>query len=114
MEGDGGVYNFTHVATKKAYPNYRYERIIVSFNSASRRHLEWLRVKLEPHAGGPGWLTITPPKNGRHEFTSLRYGKTAGLRLLPLLYRDASVPRLDRKWRIWDSYRSRHGAEGGT
>ena len=41
MEGDGGVYNFTHVATKKAYPNYRYERITVSFNSASRRHLEW-------------------------------------------------------------------------
>jgi hypothetical protein len=63
MEGDGGIANFTHAATRKAYPNYRYERIVVGFNSASRSHLEWLRVKLQPYAGGPGWLTITPPKD---------------------------------------------------
>ena len=114
MEGDGGIANFTHAATKKAYPNYRYERIVVAFNSASRHHLEWLRLKLLPYAGGPGWLTVTPPKRGRHEFTSLRYGKIAGLQLLPLLYRDPTVPRLARKWQIWNNYCERHGADGGT
>lgn len=108
MDGDGGITNFVHAATKKSYPDYRYERIVVGFNSASRAHLEWLRMKLEPYAGGPGWLEITPPKSGRHEFVTLRYGKRDGLRLLPHLYRDPSVPRFERKYRIWQSYITRH------
>ena len=114
MEGDGGIANFTHAATRKRYPNYRYERIIVAFNSASRSHLEWLRTELEPHAGGPGWLTVTQRKDRRNPMHSLRYGKTAGLRLLPLLYRDPSVPRLLRKWKIREGYRDRNCADGGT
>ena len=114
MDGDGGITNFTHAATKKAYPDYRYERIVVGFNSASLAHLEWLRSKLQPYAGGPGWLGVTPPKNGRHEFVTLRYGKRDGLRLLPYLYRDRTVPRLERKHRIWQSYIARHPEPHGT
>jgi hypothetical protein len=108
MDGDGDITNFTHAATKKTYPNYRYERIVVGFNSASRAHLEWLRSKLEPYVGAPGWLTIKPATADRHEFVTLRYGKRDGLRLLPLLYRDPDVPCLDRKYRIWRSYVDRH------
>ncbi len=108
LDGDGGITNFVHAATKKTYPDYRYERIVVGFNSASRAHLEWLQVKLQPYAGGSGWLGITPPRNGRHEFVTLPYGKRDGLRLLPLLYRDPTVPRLERKYRIWQSYIARH------
>src|SRR5205085_2575604 len=114
MEGDGGIANFTHLATKSRYPNYAYERIVVAFNSASRPHLEWLRSELEPHVGGPGWLTVTQRADRRNPMHSLRYGKTCGLRLLPLLYRDPSVPRLRRKWEIWERYRARHCADGGT
>lgn len=114
MEGDGGIANFTHAATRKRYPAYRYERIVVSFNSASRPHLDWLRAQLRPYAGGPGWLTVTQRKDRRNPMHSLRYGKTGGLRLLPLLYRDPNVPRLGRKWKIWESYRIRHCADGGT
>ena len=114
MEGDGGIANFTHAATKKAYPNYRYERIVVAFNSASRPHLEWLRAQLQPFVGGPGWLTMTRRKDRSNPMYSLRYGKTNGLRLLPLLYRDDSVPRLRRKWEIWERYRVRNCADGGT
>lgn len=108
MDGDGGITNFTHAATKKTYPNYQYERIVVGFNSASRSHLEWLRAKLEPHINAPGWLGVKPAREERHEFLTLRYGKRDGLRLLPLLYRDESVPRLDRKYRSWRSYLERH------
>ena len=114
MDGDGGIANFTHAATRKRYPNYRYERIVVSFNSASRSHLEWLRAQIEPYAGGPGWLTATQRKDRRNPMYSLRYGKMGGLRLLPLLYRDVSVPRLERKWAIWERYRVRNCADGGT
>lgn len=114
MDGDGSISNFVHAATKKTYPNYRYERIVVEFNSASRAHLEWLRGKLHDYAGGPGWLEITPPKNGRHEYVTLRYNKRDGLRLLPLLYRDPTVPRLERKYRIWQSYIARHPVPART
>ncbi len=108
LDGDGSITNFVHRATKKAAPDYQYERIVLGFSSASRAHLEWLRIKLQPYAGCPGWLEIRPPKNGRHEFVTLRYGKRDGLRLLPFLYRDRAVPRLERKYRIWQSYITRH------
>ena len=41
-------------------------------------------------------------------------GKAASTRLLPLLYSDEKVPPLQRKWEIWESYRLRHCADGGT
>ena len=108
LDGDGDITNFTHAPTKKTYPDYRYERIVLGFNSASRAHLEWLRTKLEPHVNVPGWLGIKSATTKRHEYVTLRYGKRDGLRLLPLLYRDPAVPRLERKYRIWQSYLERH------
>jgi hypothetical protein len=113
LDGDGSIANFTTRPTRKKYPNYYYERLYVEFNSASRSHLDWLRSKLEPFAQHRGWLIVTPATEDRHEYCSLRYGKGASLRLLLQLYRDVSVPRLERKWAIWDDYRQRHGAEGG-
>lgn len=114
LDGDGSIANFTCRPTRKKYPNYAYERLYVEFNSASRGHREWLRSRLEPFAGSRGWLIVTPPKEHRSEYCSLRYGKAASLRLLPQLYRDVAVPRLQRKWAVWLDYLLRHGAEGGT
>jgi hypothetical protein len=108
LDGDGDITNFVHAPTKKTYPDYRYERLVVGFNSASRPHLEWLRTRLQPYVNAPGWLGVKAATEDRHEFLTLRYGKRDGLRLLPLLYRDADVPRLERKYRIWRSYLERH------
>ena len=114
LDGDGSIANFTGTPTKRRYPDYRYERLYLEFNSASRAHLDWLRLKLEPFADDRGWLIIRPPTEGRKEYCTLRYGRRATLRLLPLIYRDESVPRLERKWKIWERYRVRNGADGGT
>ncbi|HEY8757833.1 MAG TPA: hypothetical protein VIN74_05005 [Candidatus Limnocylindria bacterium] len=114
MEGDGSILNFTQPPTRKTYPLYRYERLIVAFNSASVVHLSWLRLRLEPHIDNRGSLSRRPPRGTRHEFWSLRYGKAASTKLLELMYRNDSVPRLERKWSIWESYRLRNGADGGT
>lgn len=108
LDGDGDITNFVHAPTKKTHPNYLYERLVVGFNSASRAHLEWLRTKLQPYVNAPGWLGVRAATEDRHEFFTLRYGKRDGLRLLPLLYRDVNVPRLERKYRIWRSYLERH------
>jgi hypothetical protein len=114
LDGDGSVVNFVHAPTKRLYPNYRYERLAAQFNSASRPHLEWLRGRLEPILGTRGYVEVTPPKPPKHEFNVLRYGKYASIKLFTLLYPDGSVPRLIRKWEIWERYRLRNCADGGT
>jgi hypothetical protein len=90
------------------YPNYRYERLIVSFNSASRSHLEWLRARLEAHAGERGSLNALR-RGDRREMYRLQYGKHATAQLLHLFYSDPEAPRLVRKWQIWNAYLHRIG-----
>ena len=114
LDGDGSVVNFIHAPTKRLYPEYRYERLMAQFNSASHAHVEWLRGRLEPHLRTRGYVEVTPPKPPRHEFNVLRYGKYASIELFKLLYPDPSVPRLTRKWETWERYRMRNGADGGT
>lgn len=114
LDGDGSIVNFVHAPTKRLYPNYRYERLMAQFTSASRAHLEWLRARLEPVLRTRGYIEVTPPKPPRHEFNVLRYGKYASIELFKLLYPDQGVPRLLRKWATWERYRVRNGADGGT
>ena len=114
LDGDGSIVNFVHAPTKRRYPNYRYERLMAQFNSASRAHLDWLRSRLEPILQTQGYIEVTPPKPPRHEFNVLRYGKHASIQLFRLLYPDPTVPRLIRKWEIWNSFCQRNGAAGGT
>jgi hypothetical protein len=107
MDGDGGIANFVHAPTLATYPDYRYERFIVSFNSASRLHLEWLRVRLEKLIGVPG--SLNPQRaEGRRDMFRLQYGKYASIELLQRFYADPDAPRLMRKWRIWSTYVERH------
>jgi hypothetical protein len=107
MDGDGGIANFIHSPTRAAYPNYRYERLIVSFNSASKAHLEWLRARLEAVVLESGSLNCFHLESGRDMYR-LQYGKYASLRLLRLFYSDPSSPRLIRKWRKWTDYLTRN------
>ena len=48
MDGDGSLENYVHhpAGNVRRYPNYRYERLNVSFHSASRTHVVWLRERL--------------------------------------------------------------------
>ncbi|MGH2471617.1 MAG: hypothetical protein ACRDG6_04345 [Candidatus Limnocylindria bacterium] len=113
MDGDGSIQNFVHLPTRQKYPDYRYERLWVSFNSASKTHIEWLRDRLRPISKGNGYLHIAR-RDGRHDYYTLRYGKACAIELLREFYRDAGAPRLARKWRIWDEYVARNlSAEGG-
>ena len=114
LDGDGSILNFVHAPTKRTYPGYRYERLVVQFVSASRPHLEWLRDRVERELGDRGSLSGHLPKNRTNTMWRLAYGKAASTRLLALLYRDERLPRLRRKWGIWEGYRSRNCADGGT
>ena len=106
MDGDGGIANFVHTPTRAAFPDYRYERLIVSFNSASRPHLEWLRGRLTRLMGESGSLNVMRAE-GRRDMFRLAYGKYASIKLLKLFYADPGAPRLVRKWKTWNAYLER-------
>lgn len=115
LEGDGHISNFVHRPTRRAYPDYEYERFGVFFSSASRPHLEWIRERVKHALGVEGSIQMPERRPGRHDFFKLQYGKHASIALMQQLYGDPDAPRLERKWRIWDDYRKRElGADGGS
>lgn len=114
LDGDGSIANFVHRPTLRQYPEYRYERLLVRFCSASYAHLEWLRDQLFASLRIDAPIKRAKPRTGRHEFFDLVYGKHASIALLERLYADPAAPRLVRKWKIWDEYKRRNCAEGGT
>ena len=110
MDGDGSIENFVHHpgGNVRRYPNYRYERLNVSFHSASPKHLAWLRERLRPLLSIDGAIfkgKITEER--QNPMYELKYGKHASLTLLRKMYADPAAPRLDRKWRIWEAYLAR-------
>lgn len=109
MDGDGRIENYVHhpAGNVRRYPNYRYERLNVSFHSASRRHLVWLRQRLNAVMAIDGAILTSKRKGHPNPMHELKYGKHASLALLTRMYADPTSPRLDRKWRIWEAYLAR-------
>ena len=109
MDGDGSIENYVHHpgGNVRRYPNYRYERLMVSFHSASRDHLVWLRGSLKRVMAIDGAILKQQEKDRPNPLYELRYGKHASLALLPRMYADPASPRLERKWKIWEAYLAR-------
>lgn len=107
FEGDGHIANFSHAPTRSAYPNYVYERLWVYFNCASRPHLEWLRDTLERTLRISGYIEDRPPTETRKAFFRLKFGNRDSVTLLRAMYPHPDVPKLERKWKIWDDYARR-------
>lgn len=108
LDGDGTISNFTHVPTRATYPGYVYERLWVFFTSASKAHVEWLKAMIDDSYGLSGYIERRPPRPPSKEYFRLKYGKRDSIVLLRALYPSESVPKLERKWRIWDEYVRRH------
>lgn len=109
MDGDGSIRNYVHhpAGNVRRYPNYRYERLEVSFHSASVAHVTWLRERLQQVFGLGGAITMTERATSPNPMYQLKYGKHASIALLERMYNDPTSPRLDRKWRIWEAYLAR-------
>jgi hypothetical protein len=105
LDGDGSVKFSVVVPNPRRYPHHTYPRLQVEFVSASEDHLRWLRGRLHEIYGFDGWMTVRKKKRANPLYL-LRYSKHEAIPLLTELYRDPSAPRLERKWRVWDTYRS--------
>lgn len=108
LDGDGTVYTLIHHPTVRTYRNYRYERLWTFFTSASRRHVEWLEARLGRAMSLSGYIEEFHREGHKNPFYRLKYGNQASRILLPAIYGDECVPRLERKWRKWASYAARH------
>lgn len=108
FDGDGHISNFVHRPTPTTYRDHRYERLWVFFNSASRLHLEWIQQRVSDAAGLNGYIEKLAPREGRHDFFRLKYGKHEAIVLLSAMYPSADVPQLERKWKVWDDYARRN------
>ncbi|MDP9280749.1 MAG: hypothetical protein M3P38_01475 [Chloroflexota bacterium] len=108
LDGDGTVYTLVHRPTVNTYRNYRYERLWTFFNSASRRHVEWIQARLVCALGLSGYIEEFEREGRKNPFYRLKYGNQASRVLLPAMYADQSVPRLERKWGKWAGYATRH------
>jgi hypothetical protein len=108
LDGDGTVYTLIHRPTRRTYHDYRYERLWTFFNSASRRHVDWIRLRLADALGIVGSIEEFEREGRKNPMYRLKYGNRASLVLLPAIYADRDVPRLERKWRKWAGYAARH------
>jgi hypothetical protein len=108
LDGDGTVYTLIHRPTRRTYRRYRYERLWTFFTSASRKHVEWLRMRLAGAIGVAGRIEEFRREPHKNPMYRLKYGNKASLTLLPAIYDDLDVPRLERKWRKWAGYAGRH------
>lgn len=107
LDGDGSVINKVYRADTGRRDDYYWEYLITKFHSGSRSHLVWLAERLEGALGVRGYLAKAPPREKRHDFWHLRYGKRASQVLLPAIY-PPGPPCLERKRAIWLDYAKRH------
>src|SRR5437867_6822671 len=108
LDGDGTVYTLLHHPTRKTYKGYTYERLWTFFHSASLRHVEWLQTRLNCALRISGYIEKIDREGHENPMYRLKYGNRDSRILLPAIYADQSVPRLERKWRKWAGYAGRH------
>ncbi|HUP00908.1 MAG TPA: hypothetical protein VM737_05230 [Gemmatimonadota bacterium] len=108
LEGDGSLLHYWYDGTGKARGK-RYETFVTVFNSASRQHLEWVRERLARSLAIQGALCPQPPTERGTVMWRLAYAIRESCILLPRLYPSRDVPRLQRKWSVWEEYARRHG-----
>lgn len=105
LDGDGSIINYWYDGGGKA-AGRRYEGLTTRFISASRAHIDWLQDALRRVASVKGSIGRPPSDGG---CWSANYTIRESCVLLPMLYPSENVPKLERKWHVWNRYAERHG-----
>ena len=111
IDGDGSVCNYVHNPIRAIDTNYRYERFHIHFLSASVAHATWIQEELKARGLASALIREdrkSPFTGGPSVIYKVKLGKHASIALAGHIYADASAPRLTRKWRTWDDFRTRY------
>jgi hypothetical protein len=108
LDGDRTISKYRYTVPAGPHP---YDALNTEFVSASRIHIDWLRTALAEALEIRGAVKVRAPLQAHHHHLyRLRYSKIASIRLLTALYARQQAPRLERKWRIWEVFRTSLGA----
>ena len=88
FDGDGTFYSYWDPRWKSSFMFY------TEFISASKKHVLWLRDKIERFVKISGHIT----NDGRGLTCQLKYAKADSLKLLPKIYQNKNAPCLSRKY----------------
>ena len=111
VDGDGSVKCYVHQPVKRRYPFIKYERLEVLFHSASLVHMEWLQSQLRDRGIRSALIVddrLPPKRISENPMYRLKLGKYAAITVLAAMYADPDAPRLSRKWRTWNDFRTRY------
>jgi len=99
IDGDGSIIHYIDTHNSYNGRTYLYNRLYVSFHSASLAHLKWVRKRicylLNIKGSLTGWKSKKIPNKKIH--WTLRFCKKEGLILLKFLYYKPCIPSLIRK-----------------
>mgnify|MGYP006351013289 FL=1 len=87
FDGDGSFYSYWDKRWRSSHMFY------LEFVSASKRHIEWLRLKLSEHLAVSGHITGSELKG----IYQLKYAKTEALEIIQHMYYNRQVVSLSRK-----------------
>lgn len=98
IDGDGNIR--TYQDTYNLYRGRRYttQRLFIRIVSASRKHIVWLRQKIEFLSGIHGVIIENKPAlKNRVSIWQLQFAKKESLRLINWIYYQPDLPCLERK-----------------
>lgn len=106
LDGDGSITTYTDAYNTFKHPKYVYTRLYVSFLSASRQHMDWIRSRISQLSGIRGYINRYSRKDKPNRVTmwKVRYAKKASLKLLAWLYYREGIPCLERKRKIAEQF----------
>lgn len=99
LDGDGCITTYLDKWNTFKNPNYIYQRIWLRFQSASEKHIKWIRQKTEKIWGLSGHIIEKRPVR-TYQTTSmweLKFGKKESIKLLKFMYYSNTCYSLTRK-----------------
>lgn len=99
LDGDGHIRSYIDEYNTYKNPKYIYKRFFIFFNSASKKHIVWIRQKVAKLLKIKGSFQENHSKTqlGLSSMFSIKYSTKEAIKLANWIYYDKNVPCLKRK-----------------
>lgn len=106
LDGDGSIIHYIDKHNKYKGKTYVYDRLWITFRSASLEHIKWIRQSIRKRLTINGSLSGWKDKNNKTKkiLWCLKFYKNDSLLLFKYLYHKANLPCLSRKRKIAENY----------
>jgi len=106
LDGDGSIIHYVDKYNKYKGKTYVYDRLYITFRSASLAHIKWLRQFIRKMLNMKGSLSGWKDKKSdtKKILWYLRFYKNDSLILLKYLYYTVDLPCLSRKRKVAENY----------